>query len=577
MSKEFIEAKYNSNSLDVAVRQYKQLSYFLQSQVSEDVRSDYFDKYVNRGFYDNDVFLNFVKSVMKPDNFLSFAKFYRNPNPSSKLINTRIKETLSRVFSSEDSYFNYVINDQQVYFPKELDDNFQDRLFDAVLFRYNDIIVHDLSENNTPYREFVSIKNVVSIKIIHDKISQIAYSASAEINGKEVVGYAYIDNEKYCFFSKDKKTLLKTEPHDLGFCPANFVVNKRFANDPVVKESSFSYLKANFEEYCFLKTLQRVVDASGTLPIIVKTETNEKSDNFEDFDSRGSTPMSIDQLGGQVSKEARSTAGSGAGAGSALQALSVIETPLMTDNDGKVDTDFNKNFLVFHHAPIEALKFLDERIKSVERDIVISCVGDFSEGTAKGSKSDTEIKSSDIVAKQDKLRFLSNTLSTSRGLSDKVMLSLAYGKDNVKSDVFYGSDFFLETLDTLYDMLSKSTNAIERKNILIKIAKSRNIYNKEKSNREVLLYKLMPYTTDKDFELAINSQRVSDINFEYQSRFSYWVSMFESMYGNILTFSYNLGMASESDKIILINNLIIDLINTNTNFKQINNGKESEN
>ena len=573
MSKEFIEAKYNSNSLDVAVRQYKQLSYFLQSQVSEDVRSDYFEKYVNKGFYDNDIFLNFVKSVMKPENYLSFAKFYRNPNPSSKLINTRIKETLSRVFSSEDSYFNYVINDQQVSFPKELDDNFQDRLFDAVLFRYNDIIVHDLSENNTPYREFVSIKNVVSVKIIHDKISQIAYTASAEINGEEVVGYAYIDDEKYQFFD-NKRKLLKTEPHDLGFCPANFVVNKRFANNPVVKESSFSYLKANFEEYCFLKTLQRVVDASGTLPIVVKTKTNETSDNFEDFDGRGGAPMSLEQIGGQTSKEARSTAGSGKG--SDLQALSVIETPIITDNDGNIDTEFNKNFLVFHHVPVEALNFLDERIKSVERDIIISCVGDFSEGTSKGSKSDTEIKSSDIVAKQDKLRFLSNTLSTSRGLSDKVMLSLAYGKDNVKSDVFYGSDFFLETLDVLYDMLAKSTNAIERKNILIKIAKSRNMYNKEKSNREVLLYKLMPYTTDKDFELAITSQRVSDLNFEYQSRFSYWISMFESTYGNILVFYNNLGNAKESEKIISIDNLITNLITSNTNFKQIKDGKETD-
>ena len=565
MSKEFIEAKYNSNSLDVAVRQYKQLSYFLQSQVSEDVRSDYFEKYVNKGFYDNDIFLNFVKSVMKPDNFLSFAKFYRNPNPSSKLINTRIKETLSRVFSSEDSYFNYVINDQQVSFPKELDDNFQDRLFDAVLFRYNDIIVHDLSENNTPYREFVSIKNVVSVKIIHDKISQIAYTASAEINGEEVVGYAYIDDEKYQFFD-NKRKLLKTEPHDLGFCPANFVVNKRFANNPVVKESSFSYLKANFEEYCFLKTLQRMVDAKGTLPIVVKIKTNEKSDNFEDFDSRG--------IGGQVSEEARSTAGSGKG--SILQAGTVIETPPVEDKDGNIDTTFNKNFLVFHYAPIEALNFLDERIKSVERDIIISCVGDFSEGTSKGSKSDTEIKSSDIVAKQDKLRFLSNTLSSSRSLSDKVMLSLAYGKDNVKSDVFYGSDFFLETLDVLYDMLAKSTNAIERKNILIKIAKSRNMYNKEKSNREVLLYKLMPYTTDKDFELAITSQRVSDLNFEYQSRFSYWISMFESTYGNILVFYNNLGSAKESEKIISIDNLITNLITSNTNFKQITDGKETD-
>jgi hypothetical protein len=572
MSKEFIEAKYNSNSLDVAVRQYKQLSYFLQSEVSEDVRDDYFEKYVNRGFYNDDVFLNWVKSIFKQDNFLSFVKYYRNPNPSSKLINTRIKETLSRVFFSEDSYFNYVIKDQYVPFPKELDDNFEERLFDAVLFRYNDIIIHDLFESNIPYREFVSIKNVVSIKMKRDKIAQIAYTASAVIDGEEVLGYAYIDDTKYSFFNKERE-LLKTENHDLGFCPATFVVDSSFGNDAIVKESTFSYLKGDFEEYCFLKTLQRMVDANGTLPITVKIKTNEKSNDFDDFDNRSGEPMSIDQIGSQVSKEARSTSGSGKG--SILQAGSVIETPQIEDKDGVINTSFNKDYLVFHYAPIEALEFLDKRIKSVEKDIILSCVGDFSEGTSKGSKSDTEIKSSDIVSKQDKLRFLSNTLSSSRSLSDKVMLSLANGKDNVKADVFYGSDFFLETLNDLYDMLAKSTNAIERKNILIKIAQRRNMFNKEKSKREVLLYKLMPYTTDKDFELAIDNERVTDLNFEYQSRFSYWIAKFESTYGNIVIFYDNLGEAKESEKIISIDNLINILINSNTNFKQITNGKET--
>jgi hypothetical protein len=572
MSKEFIEAKYNSNSLDVAVRQYKQLSYFLQSEVSEDVRDDYFEKYVNRGFYNDDVFLNWVKSIFKQDNFLSFVKYYRNPNPSSKLINTRIKETLSRVFFSEDSYFNYVIKDQYVPFPKELDDNFEERLFDAVLFRYNDIIIHDLFESNIPYREFVSIKNVVSIKMKRDKIAQIAYTAIAVIDGEEVLGYAYIDDTKYSFFNKERE-LLKTENHDLGFCPATFVVDSSFGNDAIVKESTFSYLKGDFEEYCFLKTLQRMVDANGTLPITVKIKTNEKSNDFDDFDNRSGEPMSIDQIGSQVSKEARSTSGSGKG--SILQAGSVIETPQIEDKDGVINTSFNKDYLVFHYAPIEALEFLDKRIKSVEKDIILSCVGDFSEGTSKGSKSDTEIKSSDIVSKQDKLRFLSNTLSSSRSLSDKVMLSLANGKDNVKVDVFYGSDFFLETQDKLYEMFQNSPNAIERKNLLIRLSQRRNMFNKEKSKREVLLYKLMPYTSDKDFELAVDNQKISDLNFEYQSRFSYWIAKFESTYGNIVIFYDNLGEAKESEKIISIDNLINILINSNTNFKKITNGKET--
>jgi len=564
MSKKFIESKYNSNSLDIAVRQYKQLSYFLQSQVADDIRVDYFDKYIEKGYYNNNIFLNWVKSVFKTDNFLSFAKYYGNPNPSSKLINTRIKEPLSRVFFSEDSYFNYVIKDNYVEFPEELNDNFEERLFDAVLFRYNDIIVHDLFDKNKPYREFVSIKNVVSIKMNHQDIEKIAYTASAKINGEEVVGYAYIDKEKYEFYNKDRD-LLKTEKHDLGFCPATFVVNSSFENDMIVKESTFSYLHQDFREYCFLKTLQRMVDANGTLPIAVKIKTKEVSNYNDDFDNDGGEPMSLTQIGSQVSNEARKTSGSGKG--SVLQAGTIVEVEAIEKVDGSIDTELAKSFITYHYAPTEALAFLDKRIKSVERDIIISCIGDFSEGnTPKGSKSDTEIKSNDIVSKQDKLRFLSNKLSNSRTLSDKVMLSLAHGKDNVKVDVFYGSDFFLETQDKLYEMFQNSPNAIERKNILIRLSQRRNMFNKEKSKREVLLYKLMPYTSDKDFDLAVEKDKVSDINFEYQSRFTYWIAKFESTYGNIVIYYDGLGKEKESSKLININDLIIDLIITNTNF-----------
>ena len=101
------------------------------------------------------------------------------------------------------------------------------------------------------------------------------------------------------------------------------------------------------------------------------------------------------------------------------------------------------------------------------------------------------------------------------------------------------------------------------------------MFNKEKSKREVLLYKLMPYTSDKDFELAVDNQRISNLNFEYQSRFSYWIAKFESTYGNIVIFYDNLGEAKESEKIISIDNLINILINSNTNFKKITDGKET--
>ena len=69
---------------------------------------------------------------------------------------------------------------------------------------------------------------------------------------------------------------------------------------------------------------------------------------------------------------------------------------------------------------------------------------------------------------------------------------------------------------------------------------------------------------------------VETITFQLQSRFNYWIGMFEANYGNIYTF-WNEMNASDSEKIILLNNLIEDLIKTNINLNKLeNDGKETD-
>ena len=565
MSKNFIEGKNGRNSLDLASRQQKQLSYFLTSEIQEEQRVDYFEKFANSKYYTGDVFLDWVKSVLKHDNFLSFYKYFRNPNPSSKLINTRIKEPLSRVFFSEDSYFNYLINGQDVEYPIELEDDFQEKLFETVLFRHNDIIVHDLFDTNEPYRKFVGIDKVVSIKINEhgrDFIEKIAYTAEIIKDGEKIIGYAYIDADKYEFYTKDYELLI-SEPHDYDQCPATFAVQKNFDTDPIVKLSIFSHLRSDLEEYCFLKTLQRMTNVNGVVPIVTKIKTKELTEDGEDFDQSPGEPMSISQIGSQVSSEARSTAGNGKG--TLLQPGTVVEVPAIEKTDGGMDMELAKNFLNFFYAPTEALEYLNNRIKELESSIITDSIGDYSEGN---EASMTELQASKgFVSREDKLRWLSNTMSFSRTLSDKMMLALKHGKNNINVDIFYGSDFFMETQAKLYDMFKASPNAIERKNILIRLAQRRNMFNKEKAKREVILYKIMPYASDKDFELAVDKLRVDDDIFEFQTRFMYWITKFESTYGNICTFWYDTE-GSESEKIILLNNLIFNLIETQ-------NGKEA--
>ena len=563
MSKEFIEAKTGSISLERAVRQQKQLSYFTTSEIQENANADYFEKYIERKYYNNDVFLNWVKSVFKDSNFLSFAKYYRNPNPSSKLVNTRIREPLSRVFFSEDSYFNYVIKGNHVEYPKELDDCFEEKLFNSIIYNHNDIIVHDLYEENKPYRMFIGIDKVVAIECEDDKIVKVSYSAETEYEGKKEKGYVYIDDKVYAFYNADVD-LIFSEPHDLDECPATFVVQESFDKDPIVKKSIFSYLRADLEEYTFLKTLQKMTDANGAIPIVTKIKTKELTESGDDFDNNGE-PMSINQLGSQVSKEARATAGSGKG--SVLQPGSIITVPAIEKADGGIDMELAKNFLTFYYTPVEALEYLNKRLYEIERNIITSAIGDYSEGN-EASMTELQVSKS-YVSKEDKLRWMSNTLSYSRGRSDKMKLALQYGKDAIKVDVFYGSDFFLETQEKLYEMFQKSPNTIERKNILIRLAQRRNMFNREKSKREVILYKLLPYSSDKEFELSVEQVKVNDTDFQLQTRFSYWIAKFESFYGSITSFWDDID-SPESQKIILINNLLTNLIQTNY-------GKEANN
>ena len=567
MSKEFIEKKYNSISLDTAVRQKKQLNYFTISEVQEDIRVDYFEKYVDRKYYNNDVFLNWVKSIFKTDNFLSLAKYHRNPNPSAKLINTRIKEPLTRVFFSEDSHFKYWINGEYVETPVELEDGFDDALFKAVLFRYNDIIVHDLEDINKPYRDIIDIEKVVSIEVEDKKIERIAYSAKVEINEEYVYGYVYIDEYRYSFYNKDKELLID-ELHDYGQCPATFIVDDCFGDDPIVKQSIFSYLRGDLEEYTFLKTLQRMTHANGAFPIVTQIQTKELDESGQDFDVADGEPMSVSQINGQVSEEARATAGNGNG--SKLQPGTIITVPAIEKADGSIDMELSKNFLTFYHTPVEALEYINDRLIQLENDIITSCLGSYSE---RNDISMTEMQTrKGIVSMEDKLRWFSKTMSFSRSASDKMMLSLTHGKDAVKLEIFYGSDFFLETQGQIYDMIEKSPNAIERKNLLVRLAQRRNMFNKQKAIKEVVLYKLMPYSSDIDFDKAVANGTVDPVIFEFQTRFSYWVSMFESFYGNIATFWKEME-SSESTKLITLNNLMINLIKTNTNTD----GKETSN
>ena len=252
MALEFVKEKVGATALNLAVKQQEQLAYFTQSSIQEDVTTKQLTAWSERKYATNDMFLNYVKNVFRTDNFLAFYKFFRNPIASSELIQDRIKIPLSRVFFSEDSFFKYTVRGEVHHSIDELNsDKFDEKLFNALLFRHNDIIVTGLKDINTPFREVVSIKNVVSIDSSDDVIHRIAYTAILPINDVSTQGVLYIDSVQYIFYYGDALEFSIVVPHDLGETPADYIAKDAFSDMDAVRKSMFSYVREKMEEYAW--------------------------------------------------------------------------------------------------------------------------------------------------------------------------------------------------------------------------------------------------------------------------------------------------------------------------------------
>lgn len=567
MSKEFIENRVNASALRKASDQQRQIQYFTYSEVQEEFSTEYWNNWASSTYSTNDYFLKYVRSCFRDENFKTFFQYFRNPNPASGLINDTIIPSLSRVFWSEDSYAKYVIKGQENEDPDILQcESFNDNIFRSSIFRYNDILVHDLKGINMPYRHLVSIDKVVSIESTDSEIHRIAYEAITTHNEIEYRGYVYLDDKVYSFYDSDYN-LIFSNPHDLESCPADYIVPYSFSNEDVVRKSIFSHVREKLEEYVFVKTLQKLTETQGAFPTTVKLKTVETSSDDQDNDEVINGALSSTSLGLKKPKKDIS-----------MQAGLTVSVPQVIKDDNSLDMDVVDKFFKFFYFPVEILEFINKRVKELESEIVNRLVGSYSEQN-ESAKNELQVGRS-YVSMSDRLRMMSNILSRIVTISDYKMLALAYGKDNVSAKRFFGSDFFLETETEIYDQFEKSPNVIERKNLLKKLSATRNKFNHERSERETLLYDLIPYISDKDFDVAV-SKGVDQITFLYQTRFNYWISQLEANFGDIGELMEGQGDETPySVKLAFINNLIISnikdyAITNKTDYSPTNNSREA--
>jgi hypothetical protein len=302
-----------------------------------------------------------------------------------------------------------------------------------------------------------------------------------------------------------------------------------------------------------------MTEPNGAIPITVQLKVDEQNKSGKDINGiGGEMPMSANLITSQKAEYGKQVQGSNSG--SSMQGGTVIRVPVVKDANGNVNTDIIQNFAKFFYIEPDILEYLNKRIIQIERSIIMNVLGDYMEMNDEIAKNEFQVSKS-FTNKQDKLRHLALNMTWTRKQSDFNMLALAYGKENIIVDLFYGSDFYLDNEAELYNMLQTAPNQIERRNIIQRIGKTKYRFNKDRADREWLLNTLLPFVADKDFEKAVELGLIDDTTKKLQLQFNYWISMFEAKYGDILIF-YNNFDASNSEKLIAINNLLNNLIQT---------------
>lgn len=563
---DFIKSGQGMSSISLAKRQEDQLSSLTQSKVQDtSLTQEYYQEFASRNYETSDHFLNFVKSIFKTENFLKFFKYYRHPSPSSKLIQNKIKPNLKRVFHSEDSYVKYLVSGvNNSDFISKLDtEHFNEMVFDALLFRHNSILITDLDDINSPYRYLINIGDVKAIDYDYPKdvINKIAFKASIIRDGEVVYGYVYVDNQRYSFVNNNLEIVIPEVPHDLGRCPAHFIVREPFSDKPIVKRFIFSNIREEMEEYVFLKTLQKMTEPNGAIPIVLKLDAKVAN---KDADTGGpdADPSTDNSMSSQKAGKHKTVTGKAG----IMQAGTTINLPQVRKADGSIDMDVVQKFLKHIYIPVEILEFIDKRVKEIRDSIISTILGDLVVSTEYAKNKEQIAKSVSVL--EDNLRIVSRALSRIRTRADKDFLGLMYGPERVgEVSIFYGSDFFLEDQSDLYHLLNNSPNQIERKQTLIRLSQNRYKDNPEKAQRDEILYNIIPFCSDKDFDAIRDKIDPSTTLFQLQVRFDYWISAFEAEYGDILTFYNDQGDIPASQKYNLINELLTILIESNESNK----------
>ena len=547
-----LEKPANGRKLLKASALQKRLRFHTETNVSpDDIRRPASD------------FIEWARGFLPKDKFNVFLRLFRFPLSTPSIADDVYRE-LERVFHSRNSSISYQFSSQELledwhdYRRKVLrePDVWKDTAWKRMQVSPNSVLIVDLPSEQSgfrpePYFYFLEVDDII------DYQTSDGTAMDWLIFRQEGDKVAVFDNESIRVFRCKPGTLeiegIDTEvQHGLGYCPARFFWHSRLNElDSDIKQNPLTKELSNLDWYLFFSLSKRHLDLYAPYPIYSAYEAecgyqnNETGDYCDGGFLRNREGEWIMGSDGSLVPcplcSSRRIAGPG----------SFLEIPVPNVQEGIADL----------HEPVTitsvdgaSLKYNVDECVRLRNEIVNDVVGVGGSVSEKEAINETQV-AANFEAKTAVLLNLKTNFELAQKFVDDTVCRLRYGDAFMSSNINWGTEFYVFTVDELYEKFKKAKDNGASESELDSI--SQQILEVEYKNdpnmlaRMLLLKQLEPYPhkTVQEVLSLYSSGLLDKSNVLLKLNFSSYIDRFERENINISAFGSNLTMAQKVAKI----------------------------
>lgn len=507
-------------------------------------------------------FANWVRNFLPKDKFQVFLNLFKFPLPSVSVVEDVYRE-LERVFYSRNASSTYEFSNTEL-----LEDWLEYKrvvLNEPEVWRVtgwkrlqvspNSILVIDLPSEMTtsrpePYFYWLEIEQVIDYKMKGCSSTEFEYLVFNQPNNKVAVFDEYTIRVFQLNEKREIVSLISEATHDLGYCPCRFFwYNSLNEKHPEIKKNPITKELSNLDWYLFFALSKRHLDLYAPYPIYSAYEAECNFENNETGDycdggflrnQRGEYKVLND---GTIERCPVCSEKRISGPGS------FIEVPVPSQTEGIADL---RNPIQITTIDKDSLDYNVRECNRLKNEIVDAIVG--IGGTVSEKEAINEVQvSANFESKTAVLLTLKTGFEQAQKFVEDTICRLRYNEDFKGSSINWGTEFYVFTVQELYDKYQKAKetglSVAELDAITQQILEVEYRHNPLELQRMLILKQIepCPHNTIQEVLALLEMGMIDEVSAKLKVNFSSLVARFERENINIVEFASNVPLHKKID------------------------------